>query len=103
MNGIPMQPFRTHSYLAQEKDEEEHGRRLNSQSYPITTIFCGSEHESTLRAIPSFFMRKYRVERLSPKRAAAPLGPERTQLVSFRVFRIWLRSTSSRVWWRSGF
>jgi hypothetical protein len=27
INGIPMQPFLTHSYLAQEKDEEERGRK----------------------------------------------------------------------------
>lgn len=51
----------------------------------------------TLRTIPSFFIRKYKVERFNPRRAAAPPGPERTQLVSFSVFRIWFRSTSSRV------
>jgi hypothetical protein len=76
---------------------QRRGRKLNSQFHPITTIFCGSEHESTLRTIPSFFIRKYKVERFNPKQAAAPLGPERTQLVSFSVFRMWLRSTSSRV------
>jgi hypothetical protein len=27
-------------------------------SYCIAKIFCESEHESALRAIPSFFMRK---------------------------------------------
>src|ERR1700731_2988948 len=73
------------------------------QSYPIRTTFCGSEYESTLRTIPSFFIRKYKVERFNPKQAAAPLGPERTHLVSFSVFKIWLRSTSSRVRWRSVF
>ena len=73
------------------------GRKLNSQSHLIITIFCGSKHESTLRAIPTFFIRKYNVERFNPRRAAAPFDPESTHLVSFRVFRIWLRSTSSRV------
>src|ERR1700722_13940499 len=72
-------------------------------SHPITKISCGSEHESTLQTIPSFFIRKYKVERFNPKQAAAPLGPDRTHLVSFSVFRIWLRSTSSSVLWRSVF
>jgi hypothetical protein len=34
------------------------------------------------------------VERSNPKRAAAPLGPVRTQLVCFRVFGMRLRSSS---------
>jgi|SRR5580704_3616678 hypothetical protein len=45
--------------------------------------FGRPRHESTLREIPSFFIREYRVERFNPKRAAAPLGPERTHLVLF--------------------
>ena len=49
---------------------------------------CGLGLESTLRAIPSFFIRRYKVERFNPKRAAAPLGPARTHRVSFRVARM---------------
>jgi hypothetical protein len=49
---------------------------------------CGPVQESTLRVMPSFFILKYKVERFNPKRAAAPLGPERTHLVSFSVFRM---------------
>src|ERR1700721_1818199 len=62
--------------------------------------FCESEHGSTLRVIPSFFIRKYKVERFKPKRDAAPRGPETTHRVSFRVARIGLRSPSPRVWWQ---
>ena len=84
----PVVVFRTHSCLAQAEDEEGRGRKLNSQSHPITTIFFGSEHESTLRTIPSLFIRKYKVERFSPKRAAAPLGPERTHpMVALDLFQ----------------
>jgi len=77
--------------------ELEDGHTLKFHPHRIATSFCGSEHESTLRATPSFFIRKYKVERFKPKREAAPLGPERIHRVSFRVLRIWLRWTSSRV------
>jgi len=60
-------------------------------------LLCGWGQESTLREIPSLFIRKYKVERFSPKRDAAPPGPPRIHRVSFSVLRIWLRSTSSRV------
>ncbi len=33
--------------------------------------------------MPSFFMRKFRVERFISSRAAAPCGPAITQFVSF--------------------
>src|ERR1700678_1745632 len=49
------------------------------------------------RAIPSFFMRKYSVDRFIPRRVAAPLGPERIHLVSFKVARMCSRSTSAKV------
>src|SRR5271155_2986955 len=49
------------------------------------------------RAIPSFFMRKYSVDRFIPRSVAAPLGPERTHLVSFKVARMCSRSTSAKV------
>src|ERR1700722_12286514 len=93
--------LRTSPYFAQLQNQEVDGRNLNFHSHRIARIFCESKHESTLRTIPSFFIRKYKVERFNPNRDAAPLGPERTHRVSFRVIRIWLRSTSSRVLWRS--
>jgi hypothetical protein len=54
---------------------------------------CGRESKlasryTQERTIPSFFIRKYSVDRFIPRRVAAPLGPERTQLVSFRIERI---------------
>ena len=80
-----------------EQDQEEDGHSLNFHSHRIARIFCESEHESTLRAIPSFFMRKWSVERFIPSRIAAPLGPDTTHLVSFRIERMCSRSTSTRV------
>jgi hypothetical protein len=43
---------------------------------------------STVRTIPSFFMRKWSVERFIPKRLAAPLGPPTIHLVCFKVARM---------------
>jgi hypothetical protein len=40
------------------------------------------------RTMPSFFIRNCRVDRFIPSRAAAPLGPPRTHLVSFSVRRM---------------
>ena len=55
-------------------------------------------HRSRGEAIPSFFMRNWRVDRFMPSRVDAPRGPERTHFVSFSVARICARSASSRVW-----
>ena len=47
--------------------------------------------------MPSFLIFPCRVLRFSPSRAAAPLGPLRTPLVSRRTFRMCSRSLSSSV------
>ena len=47
--------------------------------------------------IPSFFIRKCRVERFIPSRAAAPCGPATTQFVSFKIDMMCSRSASLRV------
>jgi hypothetical protein len=39
------------------------------------------DHEQDCR-MPSFFMREYSIDRLIPRRTAAPLGTESTQFVS---------------------
>ena len=46
------------------------------------------------REIPIFFIRNCRVERLMPRRKAAPFGPPSTQFVSLSTARICLRSAS---------
>ena len=46
--------------------------------------------------MPSFCMRDWRVERLRPKRAAAPPGPATIQFAFSKAARICFRSDSAR-------
>jgi hypothetical protein len=48
------------------------------------------------RAMPSFCILNWRVDRFIARRAAAPFGPATTQLHSLRVLRICWRSVSSK-------
>ena len=67
------------------------------------SVDCHMHQEIFLdRDIPSFRMRAYRVERLIPKRDAAPFGPMITPRVCCSVLRMCSRFKSSRVMGSSG-
>jgi hypothetical protein len=77
------------------------GRRahnLCSSSHLYRGWAMTSETHPTFRgSIPSLFKRDCNVVRLIPRRAAAPFGPARRPLVSFKIRKIWSRSLAATV------
>src|SRR5882762_5587285 len=55
------------------------------------------------RAIPRFCILNWRVDRFMARCAAAPFGPDTSQLHSLRALRISWRSVSSRTLWSAPF
>ena len=52
---------------------------------------------ATRRAMPSFFIMRYKVDRFIPRRAAVPFGPPSTQWVWRSTARMCSRSASARL------
>ncbi len=78
------------TYTTQDRQEclkLDSSGRLTPIIHFVGTIPAPPQHLPNL-VIPSFFIRKWRVERFSPKRTAAPFGPERVQLVSLSIRRM---------------
>src|ERR1700685_1573948 len=70
--------------------------RVGSLDHLGERVYIGQEFLTGFEIL-SFCMRKYRVERFIPKRAAAPFGPASTPFVCFKVLQMWPRSASSSV------
>ena len=54
----------------------------------ITSCSQAGALEKLAREIPSFCIRKYKVERFIPNRVAAPFEPATTQFVCFKVLQM---------------
>jgi len=72
----------------QERRTKEVGNGLSDLQAPSQTRTRSSHIEKLAREIPSLCIRKYRVERFTPKRAAAPFEPATTPFVCFKVLRM---------------